>query len=448
VPLAKGFTLRTITLIILTTASIISAQPTFEYLGLQDKPISCMGTWEGIIAVGTQGEGVYYQWHHDLPDSSWVSAGLTDKDITAIYPHKSGPLGWSMGVGISPGEGDSSFIYCGFMGSNFFPNSMGISDSLVERVFYLDGFPDMTICGEKYAATGNVLYRQLFGDSLWQPVYESLGMEGSGVIYVRAADNLGGLVLAGGSEGFTGILLIKSYDYGDSWDYIYPPGSVVAFDFSLDDSESDFGAIFVSHHYQISRSLNGGEDWEIIFNNGWYHFNSIVIDPVSSIVFAGGGNGLDSSSAILIYSADLGASWGEIDLPSPGPILDLAVTQDGYVIAATPQSGVFRASTSQLSIEDVKKPGTYSLQQNYPNPFNPATTIGYKLPIASAVNLTVYDIAGRQIATLTDSPQPAGFYDVRWNGTDDSGNPVSTGVYFSRLQAGEYVKTIKMVLLR
>ncbi|MCF7807459.1 MAG: T9SS type A sorting domain-containing protein [Candidatus Marinimicrobia bacterium] len=102
------------------------------------------------------------------------------------------------------------------------------------------------------------------------------------------------------------------------------------------------------------------------------------------------------------------------------------------------------------------------LLQNNPNPLNPTTTISYELPELSNVILTVYDVLGREVRTLQNQEQPAGRYEVLWNGVDDSGNQMSTGVYFARLQAGataatafdgvhggvHYSKTIKMVLLR
>lgn len=93
-------------------------------------------------------------------------------------------------------------------------------------------------------------------------------------------------------------------------------------------------------------------------------------------------------------------------------------------------------------------PLNYGLEQNYPNPFNPTTNISYELPTSSNVILTIYDISGRAVTTLTDNQQPAGTYNIHWAGTDDSGNLVSTGVYFCRLVAGDYSKTIKMVYLK
>lgn len=96
---------------------------------------------------------------------------------------------------------------------------------------------------------------------------------------------------------------------------------------------------------------------------------------------------------------------------------------------------------------DMGLPTVYRLA-NHPNPFNPSTTISYDLPEPSEVTLIVHNITGRTIRTLKNTHQPAGRYSAQWNGTDDSGNPVSTGVYFARLQARGFSKTIKMVYLK
>ena len=79
--------------------------------------------------------------------------------------------GGGIAAGIFPDEGDSTFIYCSFAGDDFAPNSYEISDSLANGVYQWAGFPDPTICGEKYAETGGTLYRQLWGDTAWVPIY-------------------------------------------------------------------------------------------------------------------------------------------------------------------------------------------------------------------------------------------------------------------------------------
>ncbi len=96
----------------------------------------------------------------------------------------------------------------------------------------------------------------------------------------------------------------------------------------------------------------------------------------------------------------------------------------------------------------LRLPQNMTLSQNFPNPFNPTTTIKYSLPEQALVKLTVFDIRGQEIASLQNSVKPAGNYEVQWDGLDQSGNQVSTGVYLARLQAGGSNRTIKMVLLQ
>ncbi|MCH7858739.1 MAG: CHRD domain-containing protein, partial [Candidatus Marinimicrobia bacterium] len=97
---------------------------------------------------------------------------------------------------------------------------------------------------------------------------------------------------------------------------------------------------------------------------------------------------------------------------------------------------------------DVSLPSTFILLQNYPNPFNPSTQIRYDLPRAVPVTLTVYNILGRQVVTLVDELQAAGSYAVRWNGRDQQGKLVGTGVYVYRIQAGPQGALRKMVFLK
>lgn len=98
--------------------------------------------------------------------------------------------------------------------------------------------------------------------------------------------------------------------------------------------------------------------------------------------------------------------------------------------------------------EQKEQPTASRLFSAYPNPFNPSTRIRYDLEYGSEVTLTVYDVTGRSISTLVDTKYPTGSYSVKWNGTDNIGNQVSTGVYFARLQAGDYSQTIKMLYLK
>jgi len=93
-------------------------------------------------------------------------------------------------------------------------------------------------------------------------------------------------------------------------------------------------------------------------------------------------------------------------------------------------------------------PHGFALHQNYPNPFNPITTLRYDLPENSLVNIIIYDMLGREVKTLVNTTQDAGFKSVVWNATNDHGKPVSAGVYLYQIQAGDFVQTKKMVLLK
>jgi len=93
-------------------------------------------------------------------------------------------------------------------------------------------------------------------------------------------------------------------------------------------------------------------------------------------------------------------------------------------------------------------PDEFALQQNYPNPFNPVTTLRYDLPINGMVTIIIYDMLGREVKTLINQNQNAGYKSVIWNATNDNGKPISAGIYLYQIHAGEYMQTKKMVLLK
>ena len=102
-----------------------------------------------------------------------------------------------------------------------------------------------------------------------------------------------------------------------------------------------------------------------------------------------------------------------------------------------------------LSLVDVHGlPETFVLHQNYPNPFNPSTTIRYDLPEASNVSLVIYDMMGREVATLMSGQVDAGYHFIQWDGTNSIGSSVAAGVYIYTIQAGEHRDVNKMIFLK
>ncbi|GJQ32192.1 MAG: hypothetical protein HBSAPP04_10310 [Ignavibacteriaceae bacterium] len=122
---------------------------------------------------------------------------------------------------------------------------------------------------------------------------------------------------------------------------------------------------------------------------------------------------------------------------------------DGNAWSAWNETYFMRATvqTTTAIIEfDNSTPTAFNLFQNYPNPFNPTTVIKFALPASENVTLTVYDITGKKVAELVNGQHQAGSYSYEWNGKNDFGQSVSSGVYLCTIKAGNQVQTIKMLL--
>ena len=109
------------------------------------------------------------------------------------------------------------------------------------------------------------------------------------------------------------------------------------------------------------------------------------------------------------------------------------------------------AASTDIEYEEqlLNVPEAYTLSQNYPNPFNPQTVIHYEIPVRSHVRLSVFNTSGQKVATLVKNSQPPGHHSLVWNGTDDTGRNLASGVYLYRLSVGEtQTDTRKLLLLR
>jgi len=107
-----------------------------------------------------------------------------------------------------------------------------------------------------------------------------------------------------------------------------------------------------------------------------------------------------------------------------------------------------QVSSNVTGVKEGSIPKEYSISQNYPNPFNPSTVINYALPKSSLITIKIYNILGQEVKTLINSQLQAGYYTTQWNGDNNSGKTVSSGMYICRVDAGQYIKTIKMMLLK
>lgn len=127
------------------------------------------------------------------------------------------------------------------------------------------------------------------------------------------------------------------------------------------------------------------------------------------------------------------------------------VGEFGYFCGVHPaMQGVVQVSSITDTPEEDEQnlPEDFWLGANYPNPFNPVTTIEYSLPTQSHVLVEVFNIVGNKVQTLVDETQSAGIHSTSWDGNDLNGQPVASGIYFYRLQAGEFSQTRRMLLLK
>lgn len=223
--------------------------------------------------------------------------------------------------------------------------------------------------------------------------------------------------------------------------------------------------------YVRADSLKNGKGYWLKFPSAWDV--SIPGEPVTqhTITVRNGWNMMGSIS-VHIAAASITSipprirtsefwgycgSYSKTDTIFPGKAYWVKVNQDGKLILTSATGAVSAANririvpTQELppAAPDGDKvatviPTEYALEQNYPNPFNPSTTIKYSLPVRSQLTLTVFDVLGRQVATLVDGAQDAGYHEIVWSGANNTGS----GVYFYRLQAGSFVETKKFLLIK
>ena len=195
----------------------------------------------------------------------------------------------------------------------------------------------------------------------------------------------------------------------------------------------------------ISRTTDGGLSWSSVdIGSGVTGTCYLVWVPATPVVYILGENGG------IKRSTDNGTTW--VTTPTPGVtnlthfdfmqsgmiVYGYAVSSNGNVIKLTDTLNILTGINSNNNV-----PVSFSLEQNYPNPFNPSTLIKYSLSENTSVRLSVYDVLGREVAVLVNEFKTSGSYEVSFSGDD-----LSTGVYYYRLDAGTFVETKKMLMIK
>ena len=210
------------------------------------------------------------------------------------------------------------------------------------------------------------------------------------------------------------------------------------------DGDSDYSAWANTPEIWISVSGDNGNHWSepIKLNNietpEFAGIKPMWVYPADKVIYVGESNGEKVGKLGLLFYDDF--TWGAFVIsPGVGPM------NDGGRVMFTELQIVFPSNASD---DPTVSPVTNMLNQNYPNPFNPETTISFDMPKTANANLSVYNVKGQLVKTLHNGIANFGRNTVVWNGTDNNGNKVTSGLYFYRLTTDGKVETRKMMLMK
>jgi len=190
-----------------------------------------------------------------------------------------------------------------------------------------------------------------------------------------------------------------------------------------------------AHHDGYDDSVWFGMDSAIEGTSPWSFIDQNTLDAWFWV-----GTMMDQTRAVVNVT-EAGVHIFEVYMREPSYRIDKIVITTN--VDYTPEGEGPAETLSATAVKESKNvvAANFTLAQNYPNPFNPVTTIGYALPNAENVNLAIYDVTGKHVATLVNEYQTAGVYSAQWNATG-----LASGIYFYKLQAGSYSETKKLVL--
>jgi len=238
--------------------------------------------------------------------------------------------------------------------------------------------------------------------------------------------------------------ILKTSDGGTTWNPQTSGTTDYLFSVHFIDSEKGWVA---GSDGLILNTIDGGANWVSQESETSVWLRSVFFKD-SNVGWATGNNG------ILMMTTDGGENWSSRKTWTNKTLNSICFVDDhaGWIVGESGTVLSMTMSNLATAIEDdIKKPSlpqNFVLHQNYPNPFNPTTKINYQLPITNYVELSIYNILGEKVATLVSGKKAAGHYQVEWNGTDQIGQKVSSGIYLYKLETDTEVQVRKMILIK
>jgi hypothetical protein len=372
---------------------------------------------DAYIFAGSVGGGVSRSSDNG---ANWTHAS---SGFAVPYVLRLGISGKSIFAGMAEGNG----VYrSDDQGLNWIPVNNGLPSGY---------FNDVAVAGNNvFVVTGQGVYRTADNGANWFPMNAGLNIQNSISCLVSDGMNL----YAGKSVGG----IFRSKDNGVSWtSIIVDPNSDVVKK-SVDNIAFGGSKIFASVNNSVYMSTDDGAHWASISPG----LPGIIVGLAVSntLLFAATYDGS------VCFTSDFGANWSYQSVHY-SQALNTIFVKGQYVYVgmtnAALSGGVWRRPLAEMvtSVNEIPNvpPAQFSLDQNYPNPFNPSTTISFSLPSKSYITLKVFDVMGRDVATVASEEMSAGTYSRQWNA---SGMP--SGGYFYRMQAGAYTETRHLLLLK
>jgi len=405
--------------------------------GLPAVPIWAMTHVEEEVVLATHGRGI---WSVNIPG---LSRGQTFSPlIKELSQMPSGAL--SIGIGLRSVYDSTDVLINGNLFARIGPNVIP-TDTLLEYMVTQGGLLTVSVSSYK----NNVSYESVSGN-INVVVYSQPQTTYVNDFNGLSNDFVGSGFQIKGEVGFNDIAIHSSHPYSDSQNLTY----TLTVPIIVANSEANFvyDDVAIIEPGESGTVFGDMEFWDYVVVEG-------TNDGISWVPIA---DGYDSRyDPVWLNAYNLGSSGNafmyrthEIDLSntfSPGEtiLLRFRLFADAFVNGWGWAIDNVRIQEGATGISDENNmPFTFALFQNYPNPFNPTTVIHYQIPEVSLVHLSIYNMLGQKIKTAISENQIAGNHTVQWDGTNERGEAVASGVYIYQLKAGSHIKSKKMMLLK
>lgn len=391
-------------------------QLTFGPTGTSFRSVQCYAQIGGNYFAGTFGDGVWKS--SDNSQSAWVKVGseLTGKNISALLAEGTNLLaGADSGLFLSTNNGDSWIE--------------------INSGFTFKWIPTIVKMGNKLFAGGGGLLVSTDGGFGWSAVTTN-GLTYPFISYLAV---IGADLFAGTAGGG----VFRSTDGGENWITAINGLSSTNITSLVAAGNNLYASAGTNPTIQIFYSSDNGSNWSVT--------DSGLPSPNGGILYSIGSNVFTAIAVSGVYlTTNNGMSWTEVN---DGFGFSKNFSAFGVlgtdIFVAHMNGNNYRRPISQLitSIEPLSglQPTAFELFQNYPNPFNPLTKIRFSVSASKFVTLKIYDAFGQEMATLISEELQAGQYEKEW---DASSGGFASGVYYYRMQAGNFNETKKLILIK